>query len=78
MRIGKIDINPRYAVELMGIFMIATACVAMAAAGLLYIYTLTMRPMPCDKDQVYVWVSGEYPEDAKCVDKNNHEAHSET
>lgn len=31
------------------------------------------QPMPCEKDEVYVWE--DYPTDAACVSNTDHEAH---
>jgi hypothetical protein len=32
------------------------------------------QPMPCERTEVYVWEN--YPNDAACVDADNHEEHT--
>ena len=32
------------------------------------------QPMPCERDEVYVWET--YPHDAACVDATDHEHHT--
>lgn len=33
-------------------------------------------PMPCDEEEVYVWVEGEFPFEAECVSATDHGAHN--
>lgn len=54
------------------------AVVVLFALGVLVVWLVktsdeNTQPMPCDRDEVYVWE--DYPTDAACVSNTDHEAH---